>query len=50
MEIEIIDKKSPIYNFCDMKINAKFGTLFINFKCETIMELMDFIKIDSEKK
>ena len=28
MEIEVIDKKSPIYNFCDMIIDIKTGFSF----------------------
>lgn len=29
-----------------MIIDAKFGRLFINFKCETMIELMNFIKAE----
>ena len=36
---------SPEYEDCEMKIQAKFGSLMINYKCETVIAILEFIKV-----
>lgn len=46
VEVNIADKKSPKFRNCETNLKAKFGSLLINYKCETVIAILQFLKVD----
>lgn len=44
----MLDPKSPIYTNTELLVNANFASLYINFKAETVIYLLNFIKPEEE--
>jgi hypothetical protein len=44
----MLDPKSPDYKNTELRVDANFASLYINFKAETVIYLLNFIKPEEE--